>query len=354
MEERLLYPDDIEKPLTNLLNDYLRKVCANNLTSDIKQSFRMQKEPLGTLVYFEKKEMLYSSRASDGLTNLWRSVQSLGAAAAASEQVNRVYLLQEMNLKDFDSQIYILYQGGFVKEDVLVFSTMSIGTIMNFSIPRGFLVTTDGDRIFRRRLRNCGDQDNTNLSNPLASVLEAELANQSSEFASMYRALPIFGCYETGKYYAAGSPMVLLTPRMGKTIVSVMVVPYTEKLDSKAASYRMNDLSREGDIKVEIGLPSEQPLNVALHILRKFRNLPNYLRSSKSPTSSILGLGIDAILTLDIARDRYLPERNPFTLWEILTHSAYVREVAKNVRTDFRDMEFPLFDSIPGHVIVKK
>lgn len=362
MEELPLYPDDAQQLIPIPIIDTIRNSFKEILLEDPQGDMLFRDEPYGTLVYVEDPSNRKRSFATgpSGLGIMKGAAgtvvdlfKSLGAGATKGENVKTFYCLSRLKLKGFDSDVMVLFQGGFVEESVVAISTMSIGTIYDYSIPRGSTIINSDDGPSHTSLPNCGDTTTTSLDNPLAVVMKTELSYEGSKLSTLMTKHQQIGGFASwkGGFAAAGYEIFSIIPRQGKTVVSLLLTPLSMEPASVCQSFPMRMLGQDKPLQLEVSIPNEDKMKTALEMIKRYQQLPDNLRTNERPTSTLSGYGVSALLSLDIARSIYVPERSSLSLYEILQNGPYYRKTADSLRAEFKDVSINFSEQFPRFLI---
>jgi hypothetical protein len=361
MEDLPLYPDDAQKLIPIPIIDTIRNAFRDILLEEPQGDMLFREEPYGTLVYVgdpsKKGRSFVTGPSGLGLMKgaagtVVDLFKSIGASATMSEKVKTFYYLVRLQLQGFDSEVIVLFQGGFVTESVVAISTMSIGTIYDYAIPRGSAVINSDDGPTHMNLPNCGDTTTTSLANPLATVMKTELSYEGSNLSTMTRHQQIGGfASRRGGFAAAGYGVFSMVPRQGKTVVSFLLTPLSMEPASVCQSFPMRKLGQDEPLQLEVSIPNGEKMKSALEMIQRYQKLPDNLRTNKNPTSTLSGYGVSTLLSLDIARSIYVPERSSLSLYEILQNGPYYRKTADSLRAEFNDMSINFSEQFPRFLI---
>lgn len=364
MEDLPLYPDDAQELIPIPIIDIMRQSFKDNVLEDPQGDVLFRDEPYGSLVYVEdpsNRQRSYitgpSGRgiikgAAGSAVDFFKGID---ARATMGAPVRTFYYLMKLKLEGFHSDVMVLFQGGFVDETAVIISTMSIGTIYDYSIPRGSAIIIRGDGLSHMSLPNCGDTTTSSLANPLASVLKTELSNEGSRLLTLMNTQQQIGGFASRKrgYAASGSAIFSMIPRQGKTLVSFLLTPLNMEPPSIGQSFPMRMLGQDKPVQLEVSIPSEERMKTALEIIKRYQQLPDNLRTNESPTSTLSGYGVSALLSLDIARSVYTSERSSLSLYEILENGHYYRKITDSLRAEFNDMKINFSEQFPRFLIYK-
>ncbi|MHA1907743.1 MAG: hypothetical protein ACW98Y_10655 [Candidatus Thorarchaeota archaeon] len=362
MDELPIFPDGAIQVVPTVVDDVVHEAFGINVVDLQQPDIVVRKEMLGTLVNMGSGEgpTLRMGRFGPSLVNLVGFgiglVSYLGKSADAMDEVRVFYTNQRFRLKDFDSELSLIFQGGAVKEDRMAISTMSLGTVFDFSVPRGFMASYDGKKIVSEILPVIGDHESTPLENPFSEILEYELRIDESILLSTMKELPAVGKFRTtkGSTYAAGYGVFLIViPFMGKTIVSVMTTAFGNNPESRSRTFPMRVLGKDKPLDFEVSVPSIDNLRNITTILARFRNLPDYLKTDVEPMPYELGIGASVYLAFDIARREFIPERGPFSMWEFIEQGPFVKKTIESIKSHCPDMSIDIRSSFPRILIHK-
>ena len=362
MEDLPLYPDDAQKLIPISIIDSIRNAFKEILLEDPQGDMLFRDEPYGTLVYVEdpsrKGRSFVTGPSGLGLMKgaagtVVDLFKSLGANATMGENVKTFYYLVRLKMNGFNSDVIALFQGGFVNESVVAISTMSIGTVYDYSIPRGSVVIDSEDGPSHMSLPNCGDTETTSLDNPLAAVMKTELSYKESNLSTLMTKHQQIGGFASrkGGFAAAGNGIFSMIPRQGKTVVSYLLTPLSMEPASVCQSFPMRKLGQDKPLQLEVSIPNEEKMKAALELIKRYQKLPDIFRTNESPTSTLSGYGVSALLSLDIARSIYVPERSSLSLYEILQNGPYNRKTADSLRAEFKDIDIDFSGQFPRFLI---
>lgn len=348
MEELPLFPDGARDVIPIVTNNAVQEALGNELKEANPPDIHVRKEQYGTLVGFDfsKLDSIVEKSDSRILELIPRGIGgyvgiagaaigvalSLGKSADAAREVRMFYTHQKVKTNDLKNELSIMFQGGSVESDIVALSTMSIGTTFDYSILRGFLITRNSKKVNTEIIPNHGDH--RSLLNPLAEVLALEVQHPESILMKYLAAISCPGKFKPkkGKSYVAESwILVAVVPFLGKTVVSVTSTAFNYKPETKGQIFPMRELGKDKPIDFEVSLPSISNIRNALQIIRRFRNLDTNLRTDKDTTAYDFLVGVSAYLSLDIARQEFTPDRSPFSLWEVLEETPYVKKTLENL-----------------------
>ena len=362
MDELPLYPDGAVDVVPKVVHDIVHNALGNDLIDVQRPDILVRMEEYGTLVVMEggsgpKVRMGRHGPSAVSMIGLGVGlISSLGNSVDYMDKVRMVYTNQRLRLKGFESELSLVFQGGAIEADRTAISTMSLGTVLDFSVPRGFVTVYSQNECSYYNLPIIGDNETTVLNNPLSEVIELELQHEDSIILSKMKELPLVGKFKStkGKIYAVGRRVYLFViPFMGKTIVSVMTSAFGNKPESKGRIFPMRVLGKDKHLEYEVSMPSIVNLNIILDILRRFQNIPHNLRSEEHSTSIEIGFGVSAYLALDIARREFVPDRGPFSLWELIEQGPFVRKTLESIKSNYPELAINLRDSFPRMKIHK-
>ncbi|MGY5865104.1 MAG: hypothetical protein RTV41_10925 [Candidatus Thorarchaeota archaeon] len=364
MEDLPIYPDGVQELIPIPIIDTIRNSFKDLLLEDPKGDLLLRDEPYGTLVYVDdpSSRRRVAAPSVSGWTNIeagvgsvFDSIVGLNARATMGEIVKTFYYLIRLKLEGFQSDVIVLFQGGFVDESAAIISTMSVGTIYDYSIPRGSAIIIREDGTAHMDLSNCGDASTTSLANPLATVLKTELTYKESNLSMlMARQLQIGGFSASRRgYAAAGTSIFSILPRQGRTVVSLLLAPLGMEPPSIGQSFSMRKLGQDKPIQLEVSIPSIEKMQTALEIIRRYQKLPDNLRTHETPTSSFSGYGVSTLLSLEIAQTIYGSERSMLSLYEVLEKGHYYRKTTDCLRAEFSDMNIDFKEQFPRLLIHK-
>ncbi|MHA1948947.1 MAG: hypothetical protein ACXAAO_11780 [Candidatus Thorarchaeota archaeon] len=357
MEDLPLYPDGAHELVSIPILETLRNAFRDILLENPQDDMLLRDEPYGTLVYVKAPpEREFDPEDIRLVRDTIDKFRTIGAMATMGENVKTFYYLARLKLEGFQSSVMVLFQGGFVEESVVVISTMSIGTIYDYSIPRGSVVINGDDGPVHMSLTNCGDNSAKSLANPIAAALKTELSNKESRFLKLMSKQLQIGAFVTSRnkqYTVKGSSIFSMIPHQGKTVVSILLTPLNMKPASIGQSFPMRMLGRDKPVQLEVSIPSEEKMKTALAIIKRYQQLPDNLRTNESPTSTLSGYGVSALLSLDIAQSIFVPERPSLSLYEIFENGHYYRKTADSLRAEFKDIDIYFKGQFPTFLIYK-
>ncbi|MHA1907867.1 MAG: hypothetical protein ACW98Y_11275 [Candidatus Thorarchaeota archaeon] len=280
------------------------------------------------------------------------------------------WVMQKFRVGGINSDIFTLYHGWFAFHYHAFYQVSEVGTVLPFSIPRGFLIPWR-EKKNTIPLTMKGDQPDHPVANPLMALLNVELENhKKSTIGKIIRELPEQSEYQAGrtgiqklkykfgpdrigievpKEYSKSlemtiykEPMVSVIPRYGKTIVSVRFSSFMPSGRMKGVV--MNHLSPEGKHRdMEIGVPYGNNFASAYKILRYFQDLPKEFHSD-SEAMSVVPRDLPEFLSYEIARQKYMPESNPLGLEEYIMEGARIEELYGKITADYGHPEHVVKD----------
>ncbi|MBN2229536.1 MAG: hypothetical protein JW779_08055 [Candidatus Thorarchaeota archaeon] len=247
------------------------------------------------------------------------------------------WLLQKFKVGGIDSQLYGLHQGCVqgLRDDKGIFWISHLGTVFDFSLPSGFVVTNTG-KLEIIPLKNSGHQPSKTDSSPLFALLREEIQNSKlSKFAKNMNALPRKNKYQMSGLNAVTleselNPALHVIPRHGKTIVTANFISYAPD-KGKTKGYQVPIPVEGKDRKHEVGATYPPNFGIAYHLLRTIQDIPDNLKADSEFVADIpqwgekgKGQGVDigglsSFLALELARQAYAPDREPLTLEEYVT-----------------------------------
>ncbi|MCK5264306.1 MAG: hypothetical protein KAR03_01765, partial [Candidatus Thorarchaeota archaeon] len=362
MEDLPIFPDGAQELIPIPILTTIRNAFNDILLEDPQGDMLFRDEPYSTLVYVEDPSNKGRSFGRSGFGFMMGAVgtavdyiRTVDARIAMSENVKTFYYLIKLKLQGFHSDVVVLFQGGFVEQSIVAISTMSIGTICDYSIPRGSAIIISDDRPTHMSLPNCGDTTTPNLINPLASVMQTELSYESSNLSTLMNKLQQTGGFASQKtgFAAAGSTIFSIIPHQGKTVVSVLLTPLNKEPPSLGQSFPMRLLGQDKPLQLEVSIPSEERMKTSLEIIKRYQQLPDNLRTNETPTSTLSGYGVSALLSLDIAQSIYATERSSLSLYEILESGLYYKKITNSLKAEFNDMNVDFKRQFPRFLIFK-
>jgi len=365
LEDLPLYPDGAQELIPVPIIDTVRNSFKDILLEDSQGDMLFRNEPYGTLVYVDdpskRGRSFITGPSGRGIIKGAAGtavdlLKGIDAQATMSEGVKTFYYLTKLKLEGFHSDVMVLFQGGFVEESVVVISTMSIGTVYDYSIPRGSVVHfRDDGPPTHMSLPNCGDSTVSSQSNPLAAVLKTELSYEESNLSTLMAKQQQIGGFSSryGGFAPFGSSIFSMIPRQGKTVVSSLLSPLNLEPVSISQSFPMRKLGQDKPLQLEVSIPSEEKMKTALEIIKRYQQLPDNLRTNETPTSTLPGYGVSALLSLDIARSIYVPERSSLSFYEILENGPYYRKTVDSLRAEFNDVHIDFSGQFPRFLIYR-
>ena len=362
MEDLPIFPDGAQELIPIPIITTIRNAFKDILLEDPQGDMLFRDEPYDTLLNVEdpsnKQRSFITGPSGFGFMmgavgTAVDYIRSIDDRATMSENVKTFYYLIKLKLQGFHSDVVVLFQGGFVEQSIVVISTMSIGTIYDYSIPRGSVIINRDDGPVYMNLSNCGDTTTTSLINPLASVMQTELSYEGSNLSTLMNKLQQTGGFASRNkgFAAAGSAIFSMIPHQGKTVASLLLTPLNKEPPSFGQSFPMRLLGQDKPLQLEVSIPSEEIMKTSLEIIKRYQQLPDNLRTYETPTSILSGYGVSSLLLLDIARSIYATERSSLSLYEILENGLYYKKITDSLKAEFKDMKVDFKGQFPRFLI---
>jgi hypothetical protein len=249
------------------------------------------------------------------------------------------WVTNRFNIEGINSDIFGYYEGftGGRNSNKAVYARSQLGTILDYAVPGGFLITDNKKAI---PLRVTGED--SEIDNPLQNLVQADLGQKKSKLSSILKNLPEHTKYDN-KYEFRERPIIAVIPRQGRTIVGVVFLSYYPRgKGMRGALFR----TEEGEF--EVGVPFGGNFENAYHLIKYIQDLTIIYKESTPKTAEIppvqdfTGYALGSIfeyLALEIARQEYSPDSQPFDLGDFLTVQGSVLELEKRINTEFEDIK---------------
>ena len=229
-----------------------------------------------------------------------------------------------------------------------------VGTVFDFSVPQGLALMSTGKKIDLYHTPNVAS-DISPQKNAFSDFITSEIEDKKSQLRLLLASIANQGEYKfSKKTYKTKSPaMLYVVPCMGKTIVSVISSAFGEKPESRSREFPMRDLRQPKPITFETSEPSIHILKTASEILQLLYSQIEKIDNHEQVTASEFGIGASVLLALDLAREKYLPERGSFTMWELMEHGPFVKQVIDKFKEEYQGVEIQPHTSFP-RILIKK
>lgn len=248
----------------------------------------------------------------------------------------------------------VVFQGGFVTDTVFAFNAISMGSILDFMIPRGFGTTIVNGKPAFVRGSVAGDTEGSPSGSPFISLYETQSMYAESKINQLISQIPPYTTFSTrgrfgGTTYASAiAPMLMMSPRQGRTIMSIQLSPYGDK--SETAAFRMP--GEKSAWTLEVAVPSPHNLRQARLVMEEAINVPGETLVTHEVTGEIVG-GVDALLALEVARERYRPDSDPFGMTDVVRSGPVVQEVLNQLRSEYPMYEMNVYEQLKGNCLKK-
>jgi hypothetical protein len=244
-----------------------------------------------------------------------------------------------------------------------------IGTIMDFSIPRGLFIGAFFGYPYVRALRNLDDTADTPTWTPLEKLFQKEQEGRDdSAFVELFLKLPNkTSCAYGGTFghlnkfsrsqftmesmpkrrdshdYMDSDPSIFIIPRNGKTVFTVRFQSFAGKYIKSQEAYTQADVyidDRTGK-KIEIALPEVDQIRNAYSMLLGTIEKTKPFAIDGTHTSQYTG-GLASYLSFEIARALFRPEEE-ISFEDFLDYNPRVVEIADAMNANKPGVEvFPL------------
>ncbi len=264
------------------------------------------------------------------------------------------WILTNLRFADAPSDLNMVFQGGFVTDTVFAFNAISMGSILDFMIPRGFGTTIVNGKPAFVRGSVAGDAEGSPSGSPFIAVYETQSAYTGSKMNQLISQIPPYTTFSTrgrfgGTTYASSiPPMLMMSPRQGRTIISLQISPYGDK--SETAAFRMP--GEKSAWTLEVAVPNPHNLRQARLVMEEAARVPEETLVTEEVTGEILG-GVDALLALEVARQRYRPDSDPFGMTDVVRSGPVVHEVLGQLRSEFPSYEMNVYELLKGNCLKK-
>ncbi len=348
MSEQPLYQGSIESAILEVLDEILKQAFGDLLSE----------KPVHELVpaelTLEEIVDIGDAYQSRGMGMLVVNVASAMHSRSKREQsIWTSWILTTLRLHDNPSEVKILFQGGFVKHGMFAFNATSMGIIHDIMVPRGFVTSLKLGilQVFERGLID-SDVDNSSTSSPFISVYETQAKHKSSKMHQLLSKLPSYSFVNSsGTVFTSKlDPMLILSPRHGKTIISVRFSLYSKKPKSKCATFLMPGEPKPWNY--EVAVPAPDNFKQAYDVLKEIIDIPSNLASNVEVTGEIGG-GVAIYLALEVARQKFRPGSSVFNLVDIVRSNPVVSEVLNELKTNYPRIEIDVANQLKGEVLKK-
>ncbi len=257
------------------------------------------------------------------------------------------WLVNRFKIEGMNSDIFGFYEG--VTEgrnsDKAVYVRAQMGTILDFAVPNGFLLTEN--KKFAP-LQLSGAAADAQAVGPLLQLVQTDLKQNKSKLNMILKSLPEKTKYKVGgltgkEWEFEQKPILAVVPRQGKTIVGVVFLSHLPGgKKTKGTKIQIQEQ------KYEIGAPFGANLANAYHLIRYFQDIPDVCKTDTPQTSEIpmvqdfaknLRGSIFEFLALEVAREKYSPTSPPISLKDFLTLQENVLELEKQLNGDYEDIK---------------
>ena len=266
------------------------------------------------------------------------------------------WILTSLRFHDSPFDVKILFQGGFVKDGTFAFNAISMGTVQDIMVPRGYVTTRQyGKPAFETALIDSDVDKNTSPS-PFISVHETQSRYRESKMNQLIEKIPSYSFFESSGrfsgtvYQSSTEPALVVSPRHGKTIFSVRLNLYVQNGKSKCATFLMP--GEEKPWTLEVSVPAPANVRLGYEILKEAIDIPPHLATNVEVTGEIGG-GVDTYLALETARQKFRPMSSPFTMEDIVRSTPTVAEVVNELKTNYPRIELDVANQLKGEVLKK-
>ncbi|MHA1928687.1 MAG: hypothetical protein ACTSV2_08945 [Candidatus Thorarchaeota archaeon] len=349
MSKQPLYQGSIENAILEVLDVVFEEAFGDRLST--KPIHELVPAELTIEDIVDIGEGFKSHSPSMGLLNLATAMHN---RSLKEQSVWTSWILTTLHLHDNPSEVKILFQGGFVRNMMFAFNATSMGIIHDIMVPRGFVssLTMFNMIPFFKRGSIDSDVDNSSTSSPFISVYETQGKHMSSKMNQLLSKIPSHSFVESsGAAFASElEPTLILSPRHGKTIISVKSNLYSRKPKSKCATFMMPGETRPW--KLEVSVPAPDNIKHAFDVLKEAIDIPSNLVSNVEVTGTIGG-GVDIYLALELARQKFRPDSSVFNLVDIVRSNPVVSEVLNELKTNYPQIEFDVANQLKGAILKK-
>jgi hypothetical protein len=298
----------------------------------------------------------YKSSGRSPMMAMVSLASTMHARSKKGKGVWSTWILTTLRLHDNPSDVKILFQGGFVKDGTFAFNAISMGTVQDILVPRGYITTRKhGSAVFESALID-GDVDKKTSPSPFISVYETQSKYKESKMNKLIEKIPSYSFVEASgrfsgtKYMSETEPALVVSPRHGKTIFSVKLNLYVANGKSECATFMMPGEQKPWTLEVSVPAPAN--LKQGYDILKEAIDIPNHLASNVEVTGEIGG-GVDTFLALETARQRYKPDSSPFSLEDVVRSTPIVSEIVNELKTNYPGIELDVASQLKGEVLKK-
>ena len=257
------------------------------------------------------------------------------------------WLVNRFKIGGIRSDLFGFYEGMTEgrNQDKAVYTRMQMGTILDFAIPNGFVISEKKKII---PLRTSGEPDTATKVDPLLQLVQTDFEQKKSKLNMMLHGLPEKTKYRVGgitgtEYEFQQKPLVVVAPRQGKTIVGLVSLshqPGGQKTQGRKLRVENQDY--------EVGVPYGPNFINAYHIIRYFQDIPDICKTDIPRTSELPPVedfakknrgSIFDFLALEVARQKYLPDMPQISLKDFITVQDGLQELEGKFTSEYNDVK---------------
>ncbi len=223
---------------------------------------------------------------------------------------------QRFKLKGVKNCIYATYNIHAPDEKTIVFAGIDVGTIVDYTIPRGYFLFDKHKRL--AALPNVGEKPSAHHYNPLLSSLKLEVENQKkSRLIKMFNLLCREFVYKTmtSKYLITSWKFIISTPVGSKS----WIIVHTCANSKNTTKIRVPHPKTGRSYSVKIWMPDGVMLARAIALLGEVvrYNKDYAIESEKISRIPKLWGPMTLYLTLEAFRQKMLPDDPPLYFGEV-------------------------------------
>ena len=274
---------------------------------------------------------------------------TLHARSKKGKGIWSTWVLTTLRLNDTPSEVKILFQGGFVKDNTYGFNGVSMGFVHDVMVPRGFACSYVNKNAVFSAASISSDEGETIGTSPYTSVIGTQSSYHESKMNQLLGRLPPYSMFEASgrisgtTYQTTSPPLLMVSPRHGRTIISLKFSPYTNQGKSQCAVFMMP--GEKKPVKLEISVPHPENFKLAYDVLKDAMDIPENLTTHVEATGELAG-GVDTYLALETARQRYRPDIPTFTLWDLVQSSPKLNEVVSELKNEHSKYDFNVMSGL--------
>ncbi len=299
----------------------------------------------------------YKSSGRSPLMAMVSAASVLHTRSKKGKEMLASWTLVSLKFREKPHEMKVLFQGGFINDTTFAFNAVSMGTVLDIKIPRGFVTSyTNGKSVFTRASVADDTEESPNAS-PFISLFESQARYDQSKINQSLAQIPTLtylqtkGRISSTTWYSPTPPILVFSPRHGKTIISLRISPYLSNAKSETAKFTM-----PGEQKpwiLEVAVPNPQNFQKARNLLSNISEIPEDLLAAEEVTGE-LGGGVDTYYALELAREKFRPDSAPFTMTDVVRSGPVVAEVLQELRSRYPQQGMNVYDLLKGIVLKKQ